>query len=119
MANTAIYFIHSPSPTLGRSCLLRGYFPYFLTDKYIHVLQNKLNSLELNFRVFADDTESNIEALIARDPALLVCAPGLRYQFYHQGYPQQKIVWLSVMEYACADPDSVIKKLGEPENRNF
>ncbi|EGO8354311.1 hypothetical protein E0V34_26150 [Escherichia coli] len=115
MTNKVVYFIHSPSPTLGRSPLLRGYFPYSLTEKYIQALQSELNSLQLDWSVLADDTESDIEMLMARDPALLICAPGLRYQFYHNGFPKQKIVWLSVMEYACANPDSVIQKLGNLE----
>lgn len=113
MTNTLIYFIHSPSPTLGRSPLQHGYFLYFLTEKYIQALQRDLDSLNLNFSVYTDDTESNIERLKSREPALLICAPGLRYQFYHAGFPKQKIVWLSVMEYAYANTDPVIRKLNE------
>lgn len=113
MTRKTIYVVHSPSPTLGRSPLQRGYFPYAFTEKFIKSLQRELDRLEINCRVIADDTESDIEVLITRDPALLVCAPGLRYQFYHQGFNKQKIVWLGVMEYCSADPRSALKRLTE------
>lgn len=113
MTGKIIYVVHSPSPTLGRSPLQRGYFPYALTEKYIESLQRELDRLDINCRVIADDTESDIEVLITRYPVLLVCAPGLRYQFYHQGFDKQKIVWLDVMEYCSSDPRSALKRLAE------
>lgn len=111
MTIKTIYFIHGPSTTLGRSPLQRGFFPYALTEKYILRLQSEIDRSGLNWKVVADDTESDIEALIAREPALLVCAPGLRYQFYHRGFDKDKIVWLNVMEYFSADPHSVIQRI--------
>lgn len=111
MASKMICVVHIPSPTLGRSPLQRGYFPYALTERYIKSLQRELDRLDINCRVIADDTESDIEVLITRDPVLLVCAPGLRYQFYHQGFDKQKIVWLGVIEYFSADPRSALKRL--------
>ncbi|WP_416414348.1 hypothetical protein [Pantoea sp. App145] len=113
MINKTIYFIHSLSPTLGRSPLQKGVFPYAFTRKYIQNLQGELDRMGLEWKVIADDTESDIEILIARSPALLVCAPGLRYQFFHRGFDKHKIVWLNVMEYLSADPESVIEKLAE------
>ena len=88
MTSKTIYVVHSPSPTLGRSPLQRGYFPYAITDKFIKSLQLELDRLDINCRVIADDTESDVEVLITREPILLVCAPGLRYQFYHRGLRQ-------------------------------
>jgi hypothetical protein len=113
MINKTIYFIHAPSTTLGRSPLQRGFFPYAFTEKYIHSLQSELDRLDINMNVVADDTESEIERLIARAPALLVCAPGLRYQFYHRGFDKHKIVWLNVAEYMSADVQPVIAKIFE------
>ncbi|ORM89459.1 hypothetical protein HA50_22785 [Pantoea cypripedii] len=113
MTKKTIYFIHSPSPTLGRSPLQKGFFPYAFTRKYIQSLQSEVDRLGLEWKVIADDTESDIEILIARSPALLVCAPGLRYQFFHRGFDKHKIIWLNVMEYLSADPKSVIEKLAE------
>lgn len=113
MTSKTIYVVHSPSPTLGRSLLQRGYFPYALTEKFIKSLQRELDRLDIKCRVIADDTESDIEVLITRDPVLLVCAPGLRYQFYHQGFDKQKIVWLGVIEYSFSDPRSVLRRLAE------
>lgn len=113
MTGKTIYVVHSPSPTLGRSPLQRGYFPYALTEKYIKSLQRELDRLDIDCRVIADDTESDIEVLISRDPVLLVCAPGLRYQFYYQGFDKRKIVWLGVMEYCSADPRSTLGRLAE------
>ncbi len=111
MTNKTIYFIHAPSSTLGRSPLQRGFFPYAFTEKYIHNLQSELDRLDLNVKVVADDTESEIERLIARAPALLVCAPGLRYQFYHRGFDKHKIVWLNVVNYLSADAQPVIERI--------
>ncbi|QGR09571.1 hypothetical protein CTZ24_24190 (plasmid) [Pantoea phytobeneficialis] len=113
MTNKAIYMIHRPSPMLGRSPIQGGFFPYKLTEKYIAALQNELDRSAPGWTVFADDTESDINLLAERNPTLLVCAPGLRYQFYHQGFDEDKIIWLSVLEYASADPESVIKRLRE------
>ncbi|MRT27071.1 hypothetical protein GJV14_24210 [Enterobacteriaceae bacterium RIT697] len=113
MTSKAIYVVHSPSPMLGRSPLQRGYFPFTLTEKFIKSLQRELDKFGADYRVIADDTESDIEVLITRDPVLLVCAPGLRYQFYHQGFDKRKIVWLGVMEYCSADPRSVLRLLAE------
>lgn len=113
MENKAIYFIHSPSPLLGRSPLQRGFFPYALTDKYIKALQGELDKRDFGWKVFADDTESNVEVLIARTPALLVCAPGLRFLFSHRGFDADKIVWLNMIEFTSANPKPVIKRLLE------
>ena len=113
MTGKTIYVVHSPSPTLGRSLLQKGYFPYALTEKYIKSLQRELDRLDIDCTVIADDTESDIEVLITREPVLLVCAPGLRYQFYHQGFDKRKIVWLGVMEYCSADPRSTLIRLAE------
>lgn len=111
MTGRVIYVIYSPSPTLGRSPLQRGHFPYALTENFIKSLQRELDRLDMDYRVMADNTESDIEILITREPVLLVCAPGLRYQFYHRGFDKQKIVWLGVMEYFSADPSPVLKRL--------
>ncbi|MEG3132330.1 hypothetical protein SC206_01935 [Rouxiella sp. T17] len=113
MTSKTIYVVHSPSPTLGRSPLQRGYFPYALTENFIKSLQLELDRIGTDYRVIADDTESDIEILITRNPVLLVCAPGLRYQFYHRGFDKQKIIWLDVMEYSSVDPRSVLKRLAE------
>jgi len=119
MTNKTIYFIHSPSATLGRSPLQRGVFPYALTEKYILNLQHDVAQLGGDWNVVADDTESDITMLIARAPDLLVCAPGLRYQFYHRGFDKHRIVWLEVMEYTSADAKPVIKRILELESTDL
>ncbi|WP_243079479.1 hypothetical protein [Pantoea sp. MQR6] len=113
MTNKTIYFIHRPSPTLGRSPLHGGYFPYFLTEKFIKSLQRELDRRGLPWQVMPDDTGSDIEALIARKAALLVCAPGLRFQFYHQGFEKPNIIWLGFMEYVSVDISAIINRLSE------
>jgi hypothetical protein len=113
MANGPIYFIHRPSPMLGRSLLSGGYFPYFLSDKFIKGLQRELDRKRLPWKVIPDDTESDIEVLIARNAALLVCAPGLRFQFYHQGFDKRNIIWLGVIEYISVDNSKIINRLHE------
>ena len=58
-----------------------------------------------------DDTESDIEALIARKAALLVCAPGLRLQLYHQVFEKRNIIRLGVMEYVSVDTSAISNRL--------
>lgn len=111
MANRTIYFIHRPSPMLGRSPLQGGYFPYFLTEKFIKALQRELDRKGLLWEAVPDDTESDIEVLIARKADLLVCAPGLKYQFHYQGFDKSNIIWLGVMEYVSMDTSEIINKI--------
>lgn len=113
MANGTIYFIHRPSPTLGRSPLQGGHFPHSMTENFITGLQNDLKRRGLPWTVQEDDTESDIDVLIARNVDLLICAPGLRFQFYHQGFNKQNIIWLSVTEFAAIDTTAIIRRLKE------
>ncbi len=111
MVNRTIYFIHRPSPMLGRSPLQGGYFPYFLTENFIKGLQREIDKRGLLWEVVPDDTESDIEALIARKAALLVCAPGLKFQFHYQGFDKNNIIWLGVMEYVSVDTSEIISRI--------
>lgn len=111
MTVKTIYFIHHPAPLLGRSPLQRGYFPYFLTEKYIKTLQQDIDRKKLPWKVIPDDTEADSEALMARQADLLVCAPGLRLQCYPRGFDKDNIIWLAVLAYVTADTSTVINRL--------
>ncbi|MBP1017117.1 MULTISPECIES: nitrogen fixation protein NifS [Serratia] len=119
MVNKKIYFIYRPSPTLGRSPSQGaggGLFGYYKEDNYITVLQEYLNKNNLNWIVERDDTESDIEKLIEQHAALLVCVPGLRSQFYRNGFNKNNIIYLSTMEYMNNNVNPVIKRLREIDN---
>jgi hypothetical protein len=119
MVRKKIYFIYRPSPTLGRSSIQGaggGLFGFYQEDKYIATLQERLNEEELNWLVERDDTESDIEKLIAQKAQLLVCAPGLRFQFYRHGFDKDNIIYLSTMEYMSNDVNPVIERIREVGN---
>lgn len=109
-----IYFITSPSPTLGRSTL-HGIGGVFLgrhkEKEYIGVLRQGLKDYNLKWTVASDDTESNIEMIIARKIKLLVCAPGLRFQFYNHGFEKRNIIHLSMMDYVNNNIHPVISRI--------
>jgi len=44
---------------------------------------------------------------------ILVCAPGLRFQFYTNGFDKRNIIYLSVMEYVENDVKPVISKIND------
>ncbi|POD89563.1 hypothetical protein BV921_08275 [Pectobacterium odoriferum] len=55
--------------------------------------------------------ESDIEVLLARKVALLVCAPWLKYQFHYQGFDKSNMIWSGVMEYVSMDTSEIINKI--------
>lgn len=116
-----IYFISRPTPIIGRSPIFGaggGLFGFYREDKYIAVLQTKLKLAGIDWIVKADDTESDIEKLMEKNAKLLVCAPGLRFQFYSNGFDKKKIVHLSMMDYITNNVTPVINKIKEICNEN-
>lgn len=82
-------------------------------EKYIDLLQRRLDLSHPNWIVKYDDTESDIEAIIAAEAKILVCVPGLRFQFYHHGFKKENIIWLSTMEYASLNLSRVLTKVNQ------
>lgn len=124
MEKEKIYFIYMPSPTIGRS-LIQGIgglgffgniFGIYTEDKYILALKSELERKKLNWTVQIDDTESDIEKIIEKKIKLLICAPGLKYQFYKGGFNKNNIIYLSMMEYAHTETDQVVQKIRGLEN---
>lgn len=103
MSQYRVVFIHSPSPLPGRSPLQRGYFPFFLTEKFMSALSLALQPHSPDVQLTVDNSESDIELLLAQNVDFLICAPGLRWQFYHQGFNPQQIIWLNVTEFMSSD----------------
>lgn len=124
MEKEKIYFIYMPSPMLGRSPMQgvngAGFFGNLLgiytEDKYISKLKAELDRRNLNWSIERDNTESDIEKLIEQKAKLLICAPGLKYQFYRGGFNEKNIVYLSMMEYASNITHPVIKRIEELES---
>lgn len=111
-----IYFISRPSPTIGRSPIFGaggGLFGLYKEKGYIASLQRKLKLAGINWIVESDNTEADIEKIIQQNIRLLVCAPGLRFQFYSNGFDRNNIVHLSMMDYATNNVRPVINKVKE------
>ncbi|EAA7988986.1 nitrogen fixation protein NifS [Salmonella enterica] len=114
-----IYFIYMPSTTLGRAPLQGtggGLFAYYREDKYITSLNSYFDINAFDWVAKRDDTESDIELLIKQGAVLLICAPGLRFQFYRNGFSKENVIYLSTMEYINNDVKPVIKRIKEIEN---
>ncbi|SPY77128.1 nitrogen fixation protein NifS [Providencia rustigianii] len=124
MEKKKIYLIYSRSPTLGRVA-----FPWisgssFVTrlldgntvDNYVSALQNEINKINLDWEVCPDNTESDIEKLISQNAKLLICTPGLRFQFNRTGFDKNNIIYLSSMEYANNVITRVLKRINEIDN---
>lgn len=114
-----IYFISRPSPILGRSPLAGaggGLFGLYKEKKYISALQRKLASNDIDWIVVEDDTEADIEQILQKNVKLLVCAPGLKFQFYSNSFDKKNIIHLSTMEYVTNNSNAVIKRVKEIYN---
>lgn len=124
MEKQKIYFIYMPSPMLGRSPMqgvngagfFGNLFGIYTEDQYISVLKTELEKRKLNWTIQRDDTESDIERIIEKKIKLLVCAPGLKYQFYKGGFSKENIIHLSMVEYANNITDPVINAIRRLEN---
>jgi len=124
MEKEKIYFIYMPSPMLGRSPMqgvngagfFGNLFGIYSEDKYISSLNSELEKRKVNWTIQRDDTESDIEKIIEKKIRLLICAPGLKYQFYKGGFNKENIIYLSMMEYANNITDPVITKIWRLEN---
>jgi len=111
-----IYMVSKPSVTLGRSQFHGaggGLFGHYKEGKYISKLQKELDSAGLQWVIIADDTESDIEKIISQNAILIVCAPGLRFQFYSNGFDKKRILHLKFMDYALNNTKPVIDKVKE------
>lgn len=124
MKKKLIYFIYMPSPMFGRfplqgvvgSGFLGRLFGLYTEDSYIDKLQKDLSKHFPDWSVRRDDTESDIERIIEKEVSILVCAPGLKYQFYYNGFEKMNIIYLSMMEYANNITKPVVNKVKEIEN---
>ena len=120
MSVKKIVLIDKPSPTLGRLVphgTGAGLFGWYRSGDYLLRLNNRLAAEGIDWQAELDTTESDIEKLIAQNVTLLVCVPGLRFQFYHAEFDKSHIVYLTTMEYAYGDVMPVIRKIREIINK--
>lgn len=119
MSVKKIFLIYKPSPTIGRSPLHGaggGLFGFYKENDYIAALKNKLKAENIDWLAEIDNTDSDIEKLIEQNATVLVCAPGLRFQFYRNGFDKKNIIYLSTMEYVNNNVIPVINKVKEIDN---
>ncbi|WGE30953.1 nitrogen fixation protein NifS (plasmid) [Edwardsiella tarda] len=112
MINTRnIIFVYNSSPTLGRAPPFTSLiFSWFKESSYIDRLSVAISDEQLEWQVKLDDTESDIEK-IEKTAAVIICAPGLKYQFYTGSFNKKNIIYLSTMEYKENDVTRVINLL--------
>jgi len=116
-----IYIISKPSPTLGRYPFHAGgagLFGHKNHNNYISEVQKEIDALGYEWVVMADDTEGDIEEIVKKGVMLVVCAPGLRFQFYCGKFNKKRVIYLNTMDYASGNAHPVIKKLIEIERGN-
>lgn len=107
--NKKIIFVFNSSPMLGRATPITGsIFSWVREDDYISHLNESVR--RYGWTVEKDSTEANIEE-IKSQADIIVCAPGLRWQFYSGGFDKKKIIYLSTMEYASNDIRRVLRLL--------
>ncbi|MBW3115027.1 nitrogen fixation protein NifS [Providencia hangzhouensis] len=85
----------------------------YTVDNYVSALQNKINKINLDWEVYPDNTESDIEKLISQNAKLLIYTPGLRFQFNRTGFDKNNIIYLSSMEYANNVISRALKRINE------
>ncbi|EXU73612.1 hypothetical protein [Erwinia mallotivora] len=104
-----IVFVYNSSPLLGRSPpITGGIFSWFSESKYIKKLNEDIISARLPWQAILDPGEADSE-VIKQIADVIVCAPGLKYQFFKNGFDGEKIIYLSTMEYAASDTQPVLK----------
>ncbi|KAF6662402.1 hypothetical protein HFD91_02215 [Enterobacteriaceae bacterium EKM102V] len=119
MCACKIYFVSKPSPTIGRSPLHgigAGLFGYYNDVNYINEVKRKIESNGYNWDIIADDTDGDIEEIIKKGVMLIVCAPGLRFQFYINGFDKKRVIYLNTFDYACKNVTTVLSKIKELDN---
>jgi hypothetical protein len=102
MSIKKIYFIYMPSPTPGRNPLQcfngSGFFGrifgIYTEDNYIERLSEYLKKCYPDWAVYRDDTEADIDLIIKKEVKILICAPGLKYQFNYRGFDPKNIIYL-------------------------
>ena len=87
-------------PWVSGSSVVARFLNGNTVENYISALQNEINKINLEWDVYPDDTESDIEKLISYNAKLLICIPGIRLQFNRTRFDKSNIIYLSTMEYA-------------------
>ncbi|PSB84878.1 hypothetical protein [Photobacterium damselae] len=110
-----IVFVFKSSPLLGRGTPFTGaIFSWFKEDFYVEKLNRLLISLNLNWIAKVDDTDSDIYQ-IEKKANIIICAPGLKYQFFTNKFNKNRILYLTTTEYYNSDMSNIIKLIHEIE----
>lgn len=95
-----IVFVFNSSPLLGRSSpITAAIFSWFREKNYIEVLEGYLKREGYAWVVEQDTSEANIDEL-KHYAEIIICAPGLQWQFFTDDFDKKRIIYLSTMEYA-------------------
>ena len=112
-----IIFVNNSSPMLGRAPpVTSAIFSWFREKSYIQTLQEYLKREAYCWEVEPDASDANIDE-IKQYANIIVCAPGLQWQFFIDDFDKNRIIYLSTMEYATNNIERVCKLINLIERR--
>ncbi|MGD8203932.1 nitrogen fixation protein NifS [Pantoea sp. FN0305] len=110
-----IIFVNNSSPMLGRAPpITSAIFSWFREKSYIQTLADYLKREGYPWVVEQDTSEANIDE-IKQYAEIIICAPGLQWQFLINDFDKIRIIYLSTMEYATNNIDRVCKLINSIE----
>ncbi|WP_160623130.1 nitrogen fixation protein NifS [Mixta intestinalis] len=110
-----IVFVFNSSPVPGRSPpISSAIFSWFCEENYIQALDSYLKREGYPWVVEQDTSEADIE-ILKNYAEIIICAPGLRWQFYTNGFDKKNIIYLSTMEYATNNIERVCRLIKSTE----
>ncbi|MFD1410799.1 hypothetical protein [Lapidilactobacillus gannanensis] len=86
---------------------------------YRRTLLQEIGRLDLPWQVSLDQTFGDIASLIAAHNQLLICAPGLEHQLFFDKADQNKLIFLTSLEFRVNDVQRVIKQMQLISGKNL
>ncbi|WP_125767056.1 hypothetical protein [Lapidilactobacillus wuchangensis] len=76
--------------------------------RYLKALQAGISQLNLPWQVSLDQSFGDVATLLAADNQLLICAPGLEEQLVYKDTDQDKLLFLTSLEFHGNDVQRVL-----------
>ena len=107
-----VIFVYAAPPilTLGRCAAPSLFSLSCVEENYLSALNADLTRHRIGWQAQLDDTYSDIDE-IKRKAQAIICAPGLQYQFMTTGFPKERIIYLTMMEYFYRETARVLRFL--------
>ncbi|MGD8164753.1 hypothetical protein [Pantoea sp. FN0307] len=110
--NPDALFVYAAPPVLalGRYTAPSLFSLSCVEENYLRVLNAEFTRHRMDWQAQLDDTYSYIDEIKLKAQAI-ICAPGLQYQFMTAGFPKERIISITTMEYFHQETDRVLKFL--------